>query len=134
MTPLPVERETVLVRLNGIEGELVELQNLSKIPFQEFADGVGFKLSQYHLHRALEGVFHIIAHILSRVPGGHEGGGYKDLARLFGEKGFIERSFAKKNLVSIAGYRNRLVHFYAEISPKEIFKLLHENLGDVETF
>ena len=59
MTPTPLDKETILVRLNGIEGELVELEKLGKIPFETFAKGDGFKLAQYHLHRALEGVFHI---------------------------------------------------------------------------
>ena len=134
MTPLPIERETVIVRMNGIQGEILELQTLARIPFKEFAGGVGFKLAQYHLHRALEGVFHIAAHVLSRIPGGNEGGGYKEMARLLGEKGIVGRDFADTKLYAMAGYRNRLVHFYAEITPEEIYKLLGNNLGDIELF
>ncbi|HCU25328.1 MAG TPA: hypothetical protein DF383_09935, partial [Deltaproteobacteria bacterium] len=42
--------------------------------------------------------------------------------------------FADNNLKKMAGYRNRLVHFYAEIAPKELYDLLNQNLGDIETF
>ena len=69
MTPLPLDKTTVLNRDNGIQGELAELRKLAQIPFGEFSDGVGFKLAQFHLHRAVEGVFHIGSHILSRIPG-----------------------------------------------------------------
>ncbi len=134
MTPLPLEKETVLVRINGIQGELADLRRLAKIPFKEFAAGDGFKLAQYHLHRALEGVFHIAAHILSRLPGGSGGGSYKDMAQLLGEKGIVGMEFSKNNLRKMAGYRNRLVHFYAEITPSEMHQLLNQHLGDVEKF
>ena len=69
MTTPAIEQEVIIKRINGIQGEIAELANLAKIPFEEFHTGVGFKLAQYHLHRALEGVFHIAAHILSRIPG-----------------------------------------------------------------
>ncbi|MBI2981217.1 MAG: DUF86 domain-containing protein [Deltaproteobacteria bacterium] len=134
MTPLPLEKETILVRVNGVQGELAELKKFADFPFEEFAKGVGFKLAQYHLHRALEGVFHITAHILSRIPGGHEGGGYKEMARLLGDKGIVDREFANKKLANMAGYRNRLVHFYSEITPDELYKLLGNDLKDVEVF
>jgi uncharacterized protein YutE (UPF0331/DUF86 family) len=106
---------------------------LAKIPLQEF-NGDPFKLAQYHLHRALEGVFHIAAHLLSRLPGGNEGGTYKEMARLLGEKGIVDPTFAKEQLQKMAGYRNRLVHFYAEITSEELHQLLNQNLTDIETF
>ncbi|HCU25329.1 MAG TPA: hypothetical protein DF383_09940, partial [Deltaproteobacteria bacterium] len=81
MNPLPLEKETILVRVNGIQGELEELMRLSQVPFQEFSQGDAFKLAQYHLHRSLEGIFNICSHMLSRLPGGSEGGTYKELAR-----------------------------------------------------
>jgi uncharacterized protein YutE (UPF0331/DUF86 family) len=34
----------------------------------------------------------------------------------------------------MAGYRNRLVHFYHEISDGELFAILNNNLSDVEAF
>lgn len=133
MTPLTIDKETILVRVNGIEGELWELGQLAKVSFDDFV-GTSFKLAQYHLHRALEGVFHITAHLLSRLPGGNEGGTYKEMARLMGEKGLIDPNFAKDKLMQMAGYRNRLVHFYAEITPKELYHLVQHDLGDIETF
>ncbi|MBI1870913.1 MAG: DUF86 domain-containing protein [Chlamydiae bacterium] len=134
MTPLPLEKESLLVRVNGIQGELSELGKLSVIPFKIFSEGDPFKLAQYYLHRALEGIFNISSHILSRLPGGYKGGTYKEMARLLGEKGIVSPEFAKGNLTKIAGYRNRLVHFYAEIMPEELYDILHHHLTDIEIF
>lgn len=133
MTKIALEKDVILKRVNGIQAELKELQELSKTPFNDFKDGVGFKLAQYHLHRALEGVFHISAHILSRIPGA-QATEYKELARKLGEYGVINKDFANTKLTTMAKYRNRLVHFYAEITPKEIYEILQNNLGDFDIF
>lgn len=133
MVVYPLEREIIVRRAEGIQGELVELIKLGQEPLQLFTQGVGFKLAQYHLHRALEGVFNIASHILSRLPGVAPTT-YKEIARNLGSLGIADRDFAEKKLVSMAGYRNRLVHFYAEITPEEMHGILKENLKDIEEF
>ena len=37
-------------------------------------------------------------------------------------------------LIKIAGYRNRMVHFYKEIKDRELYDILQNDLGDVEKF
>jgi uncharacterized protein YutE (UPF0331/DUF86 family) len=34
----------------------------------------------------------------------------------------------------MAGYRNRLVHYYTEISNEELYEILQNDLGDLEKF
>lgn len=133
MTPLTLDTETILRRMNGIQEELRELQQLADIPFDEFKDGVGFKLAQFHLHRALEGIFHISTHILSRIPGA-QATEYKVIARKLGEVGVVEVEFANTTLTKMAGYRNRLVHFYAEVAPEEIYEICTQHLSDFDIF
>ena len=133
MTKLPLDKDTILKRINGIQNEISELEKLAKTSFDEFKDGVDFKLAQFHLHRALEGVFHISAHILSRIPGGQVSE-YKEIAKKIGEFGIVDKNFANVNLQNMAGYRNRIVHFYADIMPEEIYKILNENLKDFDVF
>ena len=133
MDKLSLEKDSIIKRIDGIQGELTELRNLAHIPFEEFQTGVGFKLAHYHLHRALEGVFHIGTHILSRIPGA-QATEYKEIARKLGEHRIVEKGFADTKLIEMAKYRNRLVHFYAEITPQEIHKILQQDLGDFDTF
>lgn len=133
MVKLFLDKETILKRINGIQEEIRELEKLAKLPFQEFEEGIGFKLSQYHMHRALEGVFHIGSHILSRIPGA-DAAEYKEIARKLGEFKIIDKNFAETKLSKMAGYRNRLVHFYAEISPKEIYDIINNNIQDFDIF
>ncbi|TSC77498.1 MAG: hypothetical protein G01um101433_572 [Parcubacteria group bacterium Gr01-1014_33] len=133
MTQLVVEKDIVLKRLNGIQQEVAELTALGEIPFEEFQKQKGFELSQYHLHRALEGVFNIIAHILSRIPGA-QATKYSELAQNFGKHRLIDLEFSQTKLIQMAKYRNRLVHFYAEVTPKEIYAILQHDLDDFDVF
>ena len=128
-----LEKDVIIKRINGIQADIKELSLLSNIPFEKFEAGVGFKLAQFHMHRALEGVFHISAHILSRIPGA-QATQYQEFARKLGEYGIIEKEFANTKLVEMAKYRNRLVHFYAEISAKELYAILREDLADFDVF
>lgn len=34
----------------------------------------------------------------------------------------------------MAKYRNRLVDFYAKVSPTELYKIIHDDLGDFDVF
>lgn len=34
----------------------------------------------------------------------------------------------------MAGYRNRLTHFYADVTPEEIYKVITVHLDDFNTF
>lgn len=51
-----------------------------------------------------------------------------------GEKGVVNKNFANGGLKDMAGYRNRLTHFYAEITPEEIYNILQNNLEDISLF
>ena len=133
MTKLAVEKDTVLKRVNGIQAEISELRKLAVLSHDDFLNQKGFELGQYHLHRALEGVFNISAHILSRLPGA-QATKYAEIAQKLGEFGIIDKNFAATKLTEMAKYRNRLVHFYAEVTPEEIYKLLQNDLGDFDVF
>lgn len=132
MTNLPLEKDIIVKRIDGIEQELHNLQQLSKEPFDQFSTEDGWKLAQFHLHRALEGVFNIGTHILSRIPGAQVTQ-YKEIAQKLGEYNIISQEFIP-TLVEMARYRNRLVHFYAQITKEELYKILKGDLGDFETF
>ncbi len=34
----------------------------------------------------------------------------------------------------MAGYRNRLIHFYDEITPEELYGIIQSDLKDLDTF
>jgi len=128
-----IEKDIIVKRINGIQQELAALYELGKMRFDEFQNNKGLELGQYHLHRALEGVFNIGSHIISRIPGG-QATQYSEIALKLGEFGIVDKKFAEEKLVQMARYRNRLVHFYAEVTAEEVYNIIHDNLVDIETF
>ena len=133
MNNLSLQRESIEPRLDGIQKELLLLGEFSQLPFDEFQKPVVFDRAQLHLRFVLEGIFHIGSHILSRIPGGRFTE-YKEIARRLGETGIVSEEFAEKKLVPMAGYRNRLTHFYAEITDIEMYQILHDHLEDIREF
>lgn len=133
MTP-PLKRQSLIPRMDGILRDVELLRKLSAYPLKQFAgEDYHFDVAKLHLREALEGVFHIGTHILSRLNGGR-GTEYKDIARKLGELGIVEKEFANSALARMAGYRNRLTHFYAEIKPQELYDILQRDLGDFDIF
>mgnify|MGYP001563735279 FL=1 len=66
-----IKLQAILPRLDGIAKDVAKLKKMQRISLAEFEkDEDKFGLVQYYLRQALEGVFHIGSHILSRLPGG----------------------------------------------------------------
>lgn len=130
---LPLKKQSIIPRVDGIERDVKKLKGLRELELDEFRGEDNFALAQFYLRRALEGVFHIGNHLLSRLSGGRSTQ-YKEIAKALGEKGIVDPSFAENNLVKMAGYRNRLTHFYADIKPEELYEVLHNDLGDFDFF
>lgn len=130
---LPIEREAILPRIDGIRRNIEKLRNLGGLPFETFRTGDSFDLAQHHLRLALEGIFHIGSHILSRLPGGRPVE-YKQIAEKLGEFGIVDATFALHALVPMAKMRNLLVHQYADLDARRLYDTIRDHLGDVETF
>lgn len=133
MTNLVLNKETILKRINGIQEEIRQMKKVGEINFSEYEKSDRYKIAEYHLHRALEGVFNIGAHILSRIPGG-KADEYKQVAQNLGRFNIVPSDFADNNLVKMAKYRNRLVHLYAQITALETYNIIKNNLGDFDIF
>jgi len=77
--------------------------------------------AESYLRRALEALFDIGRHILAKgfaLPTSE----YKEISEGLREKEIL--SLEEKELLKrMAGYRNRLVHFYHEVGPEELYEI-----------
>ncbi|OGD27262.1 MAG: hypothetical protein A2Y56_02995 [Candidatus Aminicenantes bacterium RBG_13_63_10] len=85
--------------------------------------------AESYLRRALEALFDMGRHILSKKfasPATE----YKEIAQ-----GLLERKVLSEKeadlLRDMAGYRNRMVHFYHDIGPQELYEICRNHLDDV---
>ncbi len=116
-----------------IQEYLLELEQLASLSAAEFqANSLYPAAAESFLRRTLEAIFDINRHIVAKSFGKKEVE-YKGVARVLGEKKVFSAKMVKK-LVKMAGYRNRMVHFYQEISVAELQRILKKDLPDVRLF
>lgn len=82
------------------------------------------------LRRALEALLDLGRHILAKGFG-VVAVEYKTVPRQLREAGVLEAGTAEL-FTRMAGYRNRLVHFYDEITPAELYRILTAHVTDIE--
>ena len=83
-----------------------------------------------YLRRALEALLDLGRHVLAKGFG-RAPTEYAEVARQLGEVGVLDPHLSGR-LRLMAGYRNRMVHGYGEITDAELFGILTGQLADVE--
>jgi len=133
MKDVPINTTLIEDRLREIRNDIKELSIFQGMSLEEFSKGQNFAIAEHYLRRALQAFIDITTHILSRSTG-PKPTGYKEAVLLLGELKVVPKEFAKDVLTKMAGYRNRLIHLYHEITRVELFDIIQNNLSDLEKF
>jgi uncharacterized protein YutE (UPF0331/DUF86 family) len=109
---------------------IAEIRALPLATYKEFsANQRDVWAAESCLRRALEAIFDLGRHILAKGFG--QGvTEYKQIASELEKAGVLSNSQARL-LSTLAGYRNRLVHFYHEITFEELYEICRVNLDDL---
>lgn len=109
---------------------LKKLKELGQKKFLSDPDKIAS--AKYHFIVAIESSIDMCNHIISRnayrVPED-----YSDTFKVMQETGAFDDKFSEQ-LMKMAKFRNRLVHLYWEIDDKTIYRILEENLKDLNKF
>lgn len=131
---IPIDTEKISERIADIKEAVGKLEEFRKSGPADLKKGSNnFALVSYWLRIALEAVLTIGTHILSRLPANGKEKDYTQVLLSLAEYEVIPKSFAQK-IKGMAAYRNRLVHGYWKVTPDELVRTLHEDLGDFEEF
>lgn len=131
MTPGQVSRRVVADRIAWVEAMLNEIQSLPlDDPQAFFSDTRNVCTAESCLRRGLEALLDLGRHILAKAFGLGVSE-YKQIAQRLREQEVLRDQEADLLRV-LAGYRNRLVHFYHEISQEELYRICAHQLGDLE--
>ncbi len=126
-----ISKRIISDRLAWVDGMLSEIHALpleSKATFMQ--DTRNIWAAESCLRRALEALFDMGRHIAAKGFG-EAVTEYKEIASTLNRRNVISTSDLEL-MKKLAGYRNRLVHFYHDVSADELFEICASHLGDVE--
>jgi uncharacterized protein YutE (UPF0331/DUF86 family) len=94
------------------------------------ADTRNAAAAESYLRRALEALFDLGRHILAKAFAAAPAE-YKEIAEGLTQNGVLSKEDSRI-LREMAGYRNRMVHFYHEIRERELYDICVSRLTDIE--
>ena len=131
MTPSRLRAKVIAERIAWINRMLADLRRLPLDSYDTFrSDPRNIAAAESYLRRALEALLDLGRHVLAKGFG-LAVAEYKDVALHLVEQGVLDEK--RGNLLrEMAGYRNRLVHFYHEVSDQELYEISTARLNDIE--
>ena len=131
MSPDRIRRRVVSERTRWIRDMLEGVGELPLETSEAFLnDKRNVAAAESFLRRALEALHDLGRHILAKGFG-ESATEYKAIAVGLTAHGVLSSDRASL-LKKMAGYRNRMVHFYAEVTPAELYEICSLHLGDIE--
>ena len=119
--------------LRNFRRYMAELQVAAQIPRAQFlSQPLVAAGAKYYLQVAIEACIDIARHIIA-TRGWRKPADYRDVFSVLAENGVVSSDFLP-TLRTMAGYRNRLVHLYWEVSDEEAYTVLQRDLADFHTF
>lgn len=131
MSPGKIRRKLLLDRVSWIRTMLERMRSLPLGSLEVFlADDRNTASAESFLRRALEALLDLGRHVLAKGfgVGAVE---YKAIAEELDNLGIVNHEEAE-TFRKMAGYRNRLTHFYEEVSAEELYEICTTNLEDIE--
>lgn len=120
-------------KLEELDRYLAELERLREHSFEDLATNLQLTWSVEHgLQLSIQIVFDIGNHILAAL-GETDIRDYTEMIEKLGERGIIPDNFAAR-IRGMAGFRNILVHEYADVDLREVYRILQERLEDFREF
>lgn len=132
MTVNTIDLKVVSDRLAIVLQCLRELRCLPSESFGVFtSDFRNPAAAESLLRRSIESLLDLARHLLAKGMG-EQALEYRQVAHLAFERGLILDPELARRFKLIAGFRNRLTHFYAEVTPEELYRIVRDELEDIE--
>ena len=131
MTPGRISKRVLSDRLAWVDLMVAEIRELPLGDREQFfSDRRNLWTAESCLRRGLEALLDLGRHILAKSFGLGVSE-YKEIAAKLEEQGVLSQQEAELLRV-LSGYRNRLVHFYHEVGPDELYEVCAFRLTDLE--
>jgi uncharacterized protein YutE (UPF0331/DUF86 family) len=131
VNPSRMQAKVVTERVAWVRHMMTQIRALPLDSYDTFrADPRSVASAESYLRRALEALLDLGRHVLAKGFG-QVVVEYKEIARQLERVGVLDKEQGAL-LRTLAGYRNRLVHFYDEVTELELYNICAWRLGDLD--
>lgn len=131
MTPGPLDKRVIAERSEWVREMLERIRALPLESVESFTgDPRNVDAAESCLRRALEALLDLGRHVLAKAFADAPSE-YREVAERLGARGVLDEDEVEL-FTRMAGYRNRMVHFYDEVSEVELYEICTSRLPDVE--
>lgn len=132
MSPSGIKEKIVAEKMAWVVSMIENIRSIPLESFDEFTSDIrNMAAAESYLRRSLEGIMDLGRHILAKGFG-EAVTEYKTIAFSMKRSGILNEEQAEL-LKKLAGYRNRMVHFYVEISDQELYEICTVHISDLHT-
>ncbi|MBU4201690.1 MAG: DUF86 domain-containing protein [Candidatus Altiarchaeales archaeon] len=128
-----IDKEVIEKKIDIITENMEYLHETKKIDIDKFTSSFEkIQATKHCLQEAIEACLDIANHIIASkgFPRAEE---YGQFFSILADKKIIRKGLANR-LADMAKFRNLLVHRYSVIEPKELHRILNDNLADIEAY
>ena len=130
MTPTGIKEKVVAERVAWIEEMLRGVRALPVESSEQFiGDPRNVAAADSYVRRALEALMDLGRHLLAKGLG-RAASEYRDVSRQLLAAGVLDEETSQR-MSDMAGYRNRLVHFYDEVTPRELYAICTQRISEI---
>jgi uncharacterized protein YutE (UPF0331/DUF86 family) len=132
VSPSKIRAASILTKSGQVDAMLLGIRELPLASLEAFEnDPRNPAAAESYLRRALEALLDLGRHMLAKGFG-RGPAEYKEIAVELVRVGLLDEAQGDL-LAQLAGYRNRLAHFYDEVSAGELYEICSQQVGDIRT-
>jgi uncharacterized protein YutE (UPF0331/DUF86 family) len=127
---LYINHDLIREKITDIEKALALLDQIALTPEQDFLeDQILISGAKYQFVLSIEAAQNICNHLIARVAR-ETPDSYADCFRILGKSRIISQELAQK-MVSMAKFRNLLVHQYGKVDDSIVYRIMKNDTGDL---
>lgn len=128
-----IDKEKIKNKINIIKENLSELQKMREAPLQDLSKNArDLAAAKYFIRASIEAMIDIGSHIIAKNLLGAPSTNVEVMTTLANKDVISEENL--EIYTKMVRYRNRLTHFYNEVSAQEIYEIIQKHLDDFELF
>lgn len=128
-----IDIEKIKNRIEIIRGNIAELEDIKSLSLEDLSGQKrDLAAAKHFIRESIEAMIDIGAHIVAKKLLGTPASA-TDVMIVLGENGMIPQQNIA-TYVKMVKYRNRLVHFYNEVTITELYDIIQNHLKDFKSY